>query len=491
MPNNFNIPGVYINSNNAGSNTPLVILNAVPIFIGYTERAGDDTVSLLNVPTAIRSWEEYLSLYGGPLKAQFEVSLNAGAWSVQRGVNQTAYLYYSVQLFFANGGNIAYVVSINTYGDQTGMVVQASDFSPSVFALIKNETLPTLLVVPDAAALGLSEGAQVYNAMLQGSAEVPSCFSIFDVPMPTANQSINDAATAYRNSLGTTNLFNAAAYFPWLQATVVQPTDINFEYVSTAINLAACLPEPAAKAVVAQYAAQSALWSRSAVDSTPAVQAAKSAYQSALLAASPTYTQLMATIANALNQLPPSGAMAGIYTLVDASRGVWKAPANVSINLASPLVNVTAEEQEGLNVPLDGKAINCIKTFPGQGTLVWGARTLDANNHDWRYINVRRTIIMIEQSIKQGTQAFAFEPNNATTWIAVKSMIENFLSDLWKQGALAGSTPEQAFDVQVGLGASMTPTDILDGIMSMAVRVSAVHPAEFIEIRIQQSMQPS
>jgi len=138
-----------------------------------------------------------------------------------------------------------------------------------------------------------------------------------------------------------------------------------------------------------------------------------------------------------------------------------------------------------------GKSINVIRPFPGIGTLVWGARTLDGNSQDWRYINVRRTLIMIEQSLKLATRSYVFESNDAGTWVTVSSMINNFLFNLWKQGALAGAAPEQAYNVQIGLGATMTPNDILDGIMRISIKVAIVRPAEFIVITFQQQQQQS
>jgi hypothetical protein len=122
---------------------------------------------------------------------------------------------------------------------------------------------------------------------------------------------------------------------------------------------------------------------------------------------------------------------------------------------------------------------------------VWGARTLDGNSQDWRYINVRRTMIMIEQSLKLACRAYVFEPNDSNTWVTMKSMMNNFLADLWKQGALAGAIPEQAFDVQVGLGSTMTPADILAGLLLVTVKLAIVHPAEFIVITFQQQQQQS
>jgi len=123
--------------------------------------------------------------------------------------------------------------------------------------------------------------------------------------------------------------------------------------------------------------------------------------------------------------------------------------------------------------------------------LIWGARTLDGNSQDWRYINVRRTIIMLEQSIKFSALAYVFEANNASTWITVKNMISNFLTNQWKSGALVGAKPEEAYSVDVGLGSTMTADDILNGFMNVTVKVALVRPAEFIVITFQQKMQTS
>jgi hypothetical protein len=194
-----------------------------------------------------------------------------------------------------------------------------------------------------------------------------------------------------------------------------------------------------------------------------------------------------------MNLLPPSSAMAGIYTMVDNSRGVWKSPANISLNsVIKPSTNITHDEQENLNVDAtSGKSINAIRTFPGIGTLVWGGRTLDGNSLDWKYINVRRTMIMLEQSIKMALRSYVFEPNDANTWVSVKSMIVNYLTEKWKQGALAGASPDDAFEVQVGLGLTMTGLDILEGKMLVSVKLAIVRPAEFIVVTFEQQMQKS
>jgi len=206
----------------------------------------------------------------------------------------------------------------------------------------------------------------------------------------------------------------------------------------------------------------------------------------------PIYKTILKNIRESLNLVPPSGIMAGVYALVDNNEGVHKAPANVSLNsVIKPSVAINADDQEDLNSPLSGKAINAIRSFVGKGVLVWGARTLDANSQDWRYIPVRRTMIMIQQSIKNAVEAYVFEPNVSRTWLKLKTSIENFLGDVWKRGSLAGATPTQAYEVNVGLGSTMTPNDILEGIMRISVKCAITRPAEFIEITFEQKMQES
>jgi phage tail sheath protein FI len=156
----------------------------------------------------------------------------------------------------------------------------------------------------------------------------------------------------------------------------------------------------------------------------------------------------------------------------------------------APSINISHDEQESLNVDLmGGKSINVIRPFPGIGTLIWGARTLDGNSQDWRYINVRRTLIMIEQSLKLAARTYVFEPNDGGTWSTISATINNFLFNQWKSGALAGSSPEQAYSVSVGLGSTMTPNDILDGVMRIEVKLAIVRPAEFIVLTFQQKQQ--
>ncbi len=203
------------------------------------------------------------------------------------------------------------------------------------------------------------------------------------------------------------------------------------------------------------------------------------------------YNQIKVALGAERVVLPPSAAVAGIYAQTDRDRGVWKAPANVSVSsVIGPVSKITHSEQEGLNVdPNAGKSINAIRAFSGKGTLVWGARTLAGNDNEWRYVSVRRLFITIEESTQKATAFAVFEPNDATTWLKVKGMIESYLYSLWERGALAGSTPDAAYFVNVGLGKTMTSQDVLEGRMSVEIGVAAVRPAEFIILRFTHKLQ--
>ncbi len=219
-----------------------------------------------------------------------------------------------------------------------------------------------------------------------------------------------------------------------------------------------------------------------------------SQYNSSFENSNANYKNLMAGIAKEASQLPPGPAMAGVMTLVDNSEGVWVSPANININsVTQPAIAINNEEQASLNVDvIAGKSINAIRSFPGRGAaIIWGARTLDGNSLDWRYVSIRRTMIMIEQSVANAAFQFVFALNDASTWVTTEGMIGNFLHNLWTAGCLQGASAGDAYKVSVGLGKTMTPVDILQGIMRVEVKVAIVHPAEFIIITYEQEMAKS
>ena len=206
----------------------------------------------------------------------------------------------------------------------------------------------------------------------------------------------------------------------------------------------------------------------------------------------PVFQGVAETVKRVMSRLPVAGGVAGVYASTDRTRGVWKAPANVSLaDVIGPAVRINDETQASLNVHSTGKSVNAVRSFAGKGTLVWGARTLAGNDNEWRYVPVRRFVNMAEESIQEGTEPFVFEPNDANTWVRVRAMIENFLTIQWRQGALAGATPQRAFYVRVGLGETMTAQDILEGRMIVEVGLAVVRPAEFIILKFAHKMQVS
>ena len=211
-----------------------------------------------------------------------------------------------------------------------------------------------------------------------------------------------------------------------------------------------------------------------------------------LIAQMPIYASIVSKLSQSMNTVPPSGAIAGIYAQTDGTRGVWKAPANVSINGVIGLTrDINDFDQEPMNIHETGKSINAIRKFTGKGFLVWGARTLDGNSNDWRYINVRRLANMIEESAKKACMRYVFEPNVSQTWVNVKGMIENYLTSIWNDGALAGAKPEHAFFVAVGINQTMTAQDILEGRLIVKIGYAPSRPAEFIILEFKQMQQKS
>lgn len=203
------------------------------------------------------------------------------------------------------------------------------------------------------------------------------------------------------------------------------------------------------------------------------------------------YNRIKVAISQIPVLLPPGSSIAGVYARTDAASGVWKAPANTSLNyVVGPNYNISNDTQGTMNIhPGTGKSINAIRSFTGRGTLVWGARTLAGADNEWKYISVRRFYNMVEESVKNATEGFVFQANDANTWVQVRAMIENFLILQWKAGALAGAKPEQAFYVKVGLGSTMTADDVLNGRMIVEIGMAVVRPAEFIVLRFSHMMQ--
>lgn len=523
MINNMQTPGVYINELNSFPNSVTPVPTAVPAFIGYTPQASYEGKSYLNVPVQINSFADFQAFFclpyppapASPAKQYSPqyylvpsatvpasgdyLNINGTYYSVLPDPNTIYYLYNSVRMFYENGGGTAYIVSVGTYGPASGkpMTLGAPLVNPNVklaelqsgLALLLNEQEPTMYICPEATLLSLAENGTLMESMLLQSSNMGTSVCIFDIiggNNPDPINYTNDIQN-FRNNTGSIGLNYGTAYYPFVETTTMQSGELDYtnlfggdvSQLATIINPASN-PYPDTASILASIQSGSG---------SMTVQQ----YNTALMVANASYAQIMNHVLADANVLPPSGAMAGVITTVDNTGGVWKAPANVSIVGVSGLpINLSETQQADLNVDaITGKSVNAIRLFNGFGILVWGARTLDGNSQDWRYLSVRRTMIYIEQSCKMAAQAYVFEPNDANTWASVKAMISSFLNTLWQQGGLQGATPADAFTVDCGLGVTMTAQDILSGFMNVTVKVAVVRPAEFIVFTFQQQQAVS
>ncbi|WP_293788406.1 phage tail sheath C-terminal domain-containing protein [uncultured Pedobacter sp.] len=521
-PSNIKSPGVYINELDAFSNSVVPVASAVPAFIGYTPQAMYQGKSYAHVAQKISSFSEFKAFFCYPdapapasevkqynpgyylLQQQSQptdpgyVVINSNYYSVLPDPNTIYYLYNSVKMFYENGGGYAYIVSVGTYGAplNSPMALGTQLINPNVklkdltdgLALLVNEQEPTMYICPEATLLSVADNGALMRAMLLQCKETQTAMSVFDViggrnPDPIL---YTEDIQTFRDNTGQVGLDYGAAYYPFIGTTTMRTSDIDYTnlFGGDTKQLAPLLnpadhPNPAAAQILAN------------IENPSGTRLTVAQYHNALINASETYRNIINQVLAVANILPPSGAMAGIITNIDNHYGPWQAPANVSIVGATSLpINLSENQHANLNIDtVSGKSINAIRSFKGIGILVWGARTLDSNSQDWRYIPTRRTMTFLEQSCKLACRTYVFQPNDNTTWDAVKSMLSSFLTNIWKEGGLMGATPADAFSVDCGLGTTMTGDDILKGIMTVAISVAPTRPAQFIEFTIQQQMQ--
>ncbi len=468
MASTLKTPGVFVEEISTLPASVAQVATAIPAFVGYTETQPDPDDEGNIPPTRITSMVEYEAIFGGPDKRVLvELSTSTSLSENDTIDDVTTYgiehiLYYSVKMHFNNGGGACYIVSAGTYPDVNSTQISKPTLLAAL-ALLEQEDEPTLLVVPEAIYLSaIGSWSEVVVAMMAQCAKLQDRFSVIDT-YPNAVHA--DEISNSRTSLGTQNLKYGAVYYPRLNTTLA------YEFNSTDNDLIQVKLDDGTKKTL-QAAIDAGDLNVTAQEIKDFI--AEQGFESTLM------------------ELPPSGAMTGVYSSVDASRGVWKAPANVSLNsVVAPSILLTNAEQEDLNVTGTGKSINAIRSFTGKGIIVWGARTLDGNSNEWRYVPVRRLFNTVEESLKKATQAVVFEPNDGNTWLRVRNMTENYLNTLWRQGAFAGAKPEDAYFVNVGLGETMTELDILEGRLIIEIGLAAVRPAEFIVLRFTHKLQES
>ncbi|EAZ79315.1 phage tail sheath family protein [Algoriphagus machipongonensis] len=517
---NIKMPGVYIEEKNAFPNSVVGVATAIPAFIGYTPQANLNGKSCINKPVKISSFNEFKSIFCFPnepnssnpkqqytpsyylVKQEKEpentpwLTIRGSYYAIVPDPSTVYYLYSSILLFFQNGGSDAYIVSVGTYGSPSNAAQKIGEdlINPNIrlndlvkgLQLLKNEPEPTLYVCPEATLLSKAEFGKLTQMMLQQNEEMGTAISILDVPCGKNPDPItfNEGIESFRRSIGSKSLSYGAAYYPFVETTIMQDRDIDFTILfggdisklQEIIN-----PKDHPDKNVSDLFKQ--------IEDKPSKFTEKQIHKS-LYMLSKAYKEIISKVLKEANTLPPSAGIAGVITMTDNSFGVWKAPANQSLmGVINLPIRLTDSQQENFNIdPATGKSINAIRVFNGQGILIWGARTLDGNSLDYRYISVKRTLIFIEQSCKAALKAYVFEPNDKNTWSTVTKLISNFLTSIWKQGGLAGANSKDSFSVACGIGTTMTENDILEGVLRLSIKVALTHPAEFIDISLEQKM---
>ncbi|AXT61560.1 phage tail sheath family protein [Aquimarina sp. AD10] len=463
---NYKTPGVYIEEIPKLPPSIAQVDTAIPAFIGYTEKAADERTGqvLINEPERISSLLEYERLFGNPFaETGLSVIINENTTPpiVQASIGDASKykMYYALQMFFANGGGPCWIVSV---GDYSTGGVSFVDLQEGLNATEKVDEI-TLYVYPDAQGLTSSDDFyNLYKASLDMCVELQDRFTVMDIwPDPSEPDLLKHIDTMRSSAVGSEEniLKYGATYFPNVE------TILDYYYGgegSGDANVTIDSSGPLAGTLAELRSKDNAL-----------------------------YFQAQNALRNLPLEMSPSGAVVGQYAAVDSSRGVWKAPANVNMDFViKPVLKVTDKQQENLNVDTTGgKSVNVIRSFVGRGpAIIWGGRTLAGNSNEWRYVSVRRFFNMVEESVKKASVQFVFEPNDLNTWSRVKSMIDNFLVQQWRAGALMGTTPEQAFFVKVGLNETMDEVDILEGRMIVEIGMAVVRPAEFIILRFSHKM---
>lgn len=516
MPVTPTYPGVYIQSLDSGVHPITGVATSITAFVGFAPRGPEDS------PTTVQSFIEYARVFGG--------------------LSPTSTMSYSVQQFFQNGGSNALIVraagagaavstgsqtgappsgtitleasSQGVWGDKLLMRIDRDTADPVLFNLSVKDTgtqvVEILRNLPASAALGPTILARSTLVRLRGAAPttvptahsaVPAGADPFD---PTITSRYSTFTTGADGGQVVTDLVPAADDGTGMYA--LARADL-FNLLVVPPVLPASNPgagrvlTPAVKGRATAFAqARRALfvvdgdpdWDAPA-DITPAgglatYVASISSDQKSNAAIYFPYLRARDPLqGDVVMEYPPAGAIAGVMARTDTERGVWKAPAGLDAGL-SGVQELKAKLTDGENEILNPLGVNCLRTFPAAGHVVWGARTLagdDGLASQWKYVPVRRTALFLEESLYRGTQWVVFEPNDEPLWAQIRLNVGAFMQDLFGKGAFQGATPREAYLVNCDRETT-TQTDINNGVVNVLVGFAALRPAEFVIVQIQQ-----
>ena len=483
-------PGVYIQEIPSGVRTITGIATSITAFVGWAKQ-GPATQAQL-----ILSWSDFQRQFGG--------------------LDANSLLSYAVYHFFNNGGGQAYIVRLTQqtganpaktashtitnfltfsavnpggWGDAIQLDVRVSGNRFAIFVRYQGVQVESFMNLsldkndPNFVISVLGSGSQFIQATLEATPAVPGTDQLNqsltggtdgDVLTP-GTADFHTALNAGGSGTGvhlldTVPLFNLLVVPGETDATTIQTLEsycrkeraFLIADSSSSITLAALEASGPGSAITGNDATNAAFY-------YPWIQATDPLQQ------------------NRTGLFPPSGFVAGIYARTDASRGVWKAPAgsDASLTGAVGLSVVLTDDQNGV---LNPQAVNCIRSFPVYGIVLWGARTLRGNDQigsEWKYVPVRRLALYIEGSLYGGTQWVVFEPNDEPLWAQIRLNVGAFMQDLFRKGAFQGSSPREAYFVKCD-SETTTQNDINLGIVNILVGFAPLKPAEFVIIQIQQ-----
>jgi Bacteriophage tail sheath protein len=493
MPNYLS-PGVYVEEVEAGSRPIEGVGTAVAAFVGLAARGP------ANAPTLVTNWNQFTSTFGEFI--------------------ESSYLAHAVYGYFLNGGGACYVVRVGADGvvpTATAELPSATDKGKPAFRVAALEAGPEGNDISVDVQAGGDEGA-FKLVVKRGGKEVESFDNLTSakgkqnvatvVKAQSKTITIEEVGALAAPATGTVSLAGGSAAVPsrvtpddyvgnsadrtgfaGLEAvdevTMLSVPDLMAVYEQGMIDL-----EGLQAVHLAMIAHCELMGDRVAIlDSPPGLNAQqikewrvdKAGYDSKYATLYWPWIKVFDPLSGQAKFVPPSGHMAGIWARNDDTRGVHKAPANEVVRGAITLaLNLTKAEHDQLNP----NGINCIRAFPGRGIRVWGARTI-SSDPSWRYLNVRRLFNYIEESIFEGTQWVVFEPNDQRLWGRVKRTINAFLLRVWRDGALFGATPDQAFFVKCD--EENNPPEVRDaGQLIIDIGIAPVKPAEFVVFRIAQ-----
>jgi phage tail sheath protein FI len=495
MPNYLS-PGVYVEEVEAGSRPIEGVGTAVAAFVGLAARGP------ANTPTLVTNWNQFTSTFGEFVEG--------------------SYLAHAVYGYFLNGGGAAYVVRVGADGvmpTASAELPSAADKGKPAFRVAALESGPSgndITVEVEAPAdapegtfklvvkqggkpietydnLSTGKGKQNVATIVKAQSKTITIEEVGTVGAPASGSvalagggSAMPARVSPKDYVGNSSDRTGFAGLEAVdEVTMLTVPDLMSVYEQGIIDL-----EGLQAVQLAMLAHCELMGDRVAIlDAPPGLNAQqvkewrvdKAGYDSKYATLYWPWIKVFDPLSGQARFVPPCGHVAGIWARNDDTRGVHKAPANEVIRGAISLaLNITKAEHDQLNP----NGINCIRAFPGRGIRIWGARTI-SSDPAWRYLNVRRLFNYVEESIFEGTQWVVFEPNDVRLWGRVKRTINAFLLRVWRDGALFGATPDQAFFVKCD--GENNPPEVRDaGQLIVDIGIAPVKPAEFVVFRIAQ-----